>query len=109
MIKLVAPKMACNVIDRAIQMHGGMGVCQDVVRCAFRNQPYFYSVFSCEPHITCINNVPKPADISCIFAYVEPKILPRLWIGARTLRLADGPDEVHADTIAKLELRGAKL
>ena len=29
MIKIVAPTMACNVIDRAIQIHGGGGVCQD--------------------------------------------------------------------------------
>jgi acyl-CoA dehydrogenase len=29
MIKIVAPRMACSVIDRAIQIHGGLGVCQD--------------------------------------------------------------------------------
>ncbi|WP_433252442.1 acyl-CoA dehydrogenase family protein [Streptosporangium sp. CA-135522] len=29
-IKVVAPRMACEVIDRAIQIHGGMGVCDDV-------------------------------------------------------------------------------
>jgi acyl-CoA dehydrogenase len=29
-IKAVAPQMACNVIDRAIQVHGGLGVCDDV-------------------------------------------------------------------------------
>jgi acyl-CoA dehydrogenase len=29
MIKIVAPRMACRVIDRAIQVHGGLGVCQD--------------------------------------------------------------------------------
>lgn len=29
MIKIVAPQMACTVIDRAIQIHGGMGVCSD--------------------------------------------------------------------------------
>jgi len=30
--------------------------------------------------------------------------LAKLWAGQRTLRLADGPDEVHRQTIAKLEL-----
>ncbi|WP_189242755.1 acyl-CoA dehydrogenase family protein [Planobispora rosea] len=29
-IKVVAPRMACQVIDRAIQVHGGMGVSDDV-------------------------------------------------------------------------------
>jgi acyl-CoA dehydrogenase len=29
-IKVVAPRMACEVIDRAIQVHGGMGVSDDV-------------------------------------------------------------------------------
>jgi acyl-CoA dehydrogenase len=29
-IKVIAPRMACNVIDRAIQVHGGLGVCDDV-------------------------------------------------------------------------------
>ncbi|MDP9862725.1 MULTISPECIES: acyl-CoA dehydrogenase family protein [Streptosporangium] len=29
-IKVVAPRMACEVIDRAIQVHGGLGVCDDV-------------------------------------------------------------------------------
>jgi len=29
MIKIVAPRMACAVIDRAIQIHGGLGVSQD--------------------------------------------------------------------------------
>jgi len=29
--------------------------------------------------------------------------LARLWAGARTLRLADGPDEVHLETLARLE------
>ncbi|KAL1539114.1 putative acyl-CoA dehydrogenase ibr3 [Salvia divinorum] len=36
-------------------------------------------------------------------------VLAHLWATARTLRIADGPDEVHLETIAKLELRGAKL
>jgi len=52
MIKIVAPTMATNVIDRAIQAHGGMGVSGDTPLAGF-------------------------------------------WVYARTVRLADGPDEVH--------------
>lgn len=62
MIKVVAPSMACEVIDWAIQLHGGAGMCDDF--------PLAYS-----------------------------------YVNARTLRFADGPDEVHRNAIAKLELR----
>jgi len=62
MIKVVAPNMALRVIDRAIQAHGGAGVCQDFG-------------------------------------------LASAWAHARTLRLADGPDEVHREAIARLELK----
>jgi len=62
MIKVAAPIMCCNVIDRAIQAHGAMGVCEDTP-------------------------------------------LAFLYQAARTLRIADGPDEVHRETIAKIELR----
>lgn len=62
MIKAVVPQMALNIIDRAIQVHGGGGVSQD-----------------------------------------HP--LAQFWIYARSLRLADGPDEVHFESIAKTELR----
>lgn len=62
MIKVVAPSMALRVIDRAIQAHGGMGVCQDT-------------------------------------------FLAFAWANVRTLRLADGPDEVHCESIAKGELK----
>ncbi|MBN9657793.1 MAG: acyl-CoA dehydrogenase family protein [Acidobacteria bacterium] len=62
MIKVVAPNMALRVIDRAIQAHGGAGVCDDF--------PLAYA-----------------------------------WAQIRTLRLADGPDEVHSESIAKLELK----
>ena len=62
MIKVVAPNMALQVLDRAIQAHGGAGVCDDFFLAA-------------------------------------------AWANARTLRLADGPDEVHREAIAKLELR----
>ena len=61
MIKVVAPTMACRVIDWAIQAHGGGGMSQDFPLA------YFYTV-------------------------------------ARTLRFADGPDEVHRNAIAKMEL-----
>ncbi|HCS28599.1 MAG TPA: acyl-CoA dehydrogenase [Spongiibacteraceae bacterium] len=62
MIKVAAPTMACQVIDWAIQAHGGGGVSD---------------------------------DFGLSYAYAN----------ARTLRLADGPDEVHRNQIAKLELR----
>jgi acyl-CoA dehydrogenase len=52
MIKIVAPSMACTVLDRAIQIHGGAGVCQD-------------------------------------------HFLAHAYAAARTIRLADGPDQVH--------------
>lgn len=52
MIKIVAPNMACRVIDRAIQLHGAAGVSQDFV-------------------------------------------LARGYAYARTIRIADGPDQVH--------------
>ena len=61
MIKVVAPSMACKVIDWAMQVHGGGGMCQDFPLASFYTQ-------------------------------------------ARTLRFADGPDEVHRNAIAKLEI-----
>ncbi len=61
MIKVVAPAMACQVIDWAMQLFGGAGMCQDTPLA------YFYTL-------------------------------------ARTLRYADGPDEVHRNAIAKIEL-----
>jgi acyl-CoA dehydrogenase len=61
MIKVAAPTMTLQVLDWAIQMHGGGGVSDDFPLAA-------------------------------------------LWAGARTLRLADGPDEVHREQIGKLEL-----
>ena len=61
-IKVLAAQMGCNVVDRAIQVHGGMGVCQDTPLAAF-------------------------------------------YAGARSLRIADGPDIVHMETVAKEELK----
>ena len=66
MIKIVAPNMATNVIDRAIQVHGGGGVSSEFPLAA-------------------------------------------AWAMARTLRLADGPDEVHMAQLAKLELGMQKI
>jgi len=60
-IKVVAPRMALRVLDRAIQAHGAAGVSDDF--------PLAYA-----------------------------------WAHARTLRLADGPDEVHLEAIARIEL-----
>lgn len=62
MIKVAAPRMACAVIDRAIQAHGGGGLSDDF-------------------------------PLAGIYAL------------ARAIRILDGPDEVHMETIAKLELR----
>ena len=61
MIKVIAPNMACQILDWAIQAHGGGGVSD---------------------------------DFPLAYAYANQ----------RTLRLADGPDEVHRNAIAKLEL-----
>jgi acyl-CoA dehydrogenase len=61
MIKIVAPNMACQVIDWAMQAHGGGGMSQ---------------------------------DFPLAYAYTM----------ARTLRFADGPDEVHRNALAKMEL-----
>ena len=58
MIKIVAPRMACTVLDRAIQMHGAGGLSQD-------------------------------------------HFLAAAYAGARSLRLADGPDEVHIAALAR--------
>jgi acyl-CoA dehydrogenase len=62
-IKVIAPRVALRVLDRAIQVHGGGGVSDDFPLAA-------------------------------------------LWAGMRTLRIADGPDEVHVRTVARQELGG---
>jgi acyl-CoA dehydrogenase len=60
-IKVIAPRVACEVIDRAIQVHGGGGVSDD-------------------------------------FPLAE------MYAHARTLRIADGPDEVHIRSVARQQL-----
>ncbi|HZW19916.1 acyl-CoA dehydrogenase family protein [Noviherbaspirillum sp.] len=64
MIKVAAPNMACQVIDWAIQAHGGGGMADPVLAHGYAS--------------------------------------------ARSLRIADGPDEVHRNQIGKLELRKYK-
>jgi acyl-CoA dehydrogenase len=61
MIKVLAPNVACKIIDWAMQVHGGGGVSED------------FGLASAYAH-------------------------------ARTLRFADGPDEVHRNQIGKLEV-----
>jgi acyl-CoA dehydrogenase len=61
MIKVLAPNVACKVLDWAMQAHGGAGVSDDF--------PLAY-----------------------------------MYAQSRSLRFADGPDEVHRNAIAKLEL-----
>ena len=61
-IKVAVPRMAQDVIDLAIQLHGGAGVSNDFPLAA-------------------------------------------AWTAARSLRLADGPDEVHRGLIARMELK----
>ncbi len=61
MIKIVAPRMACAVIDRAMQLFGAEGL--------------------------------------------QHPFLPHAYVGARCLRLADGPDEVHIAALARGMLR----
>ncbi|RNF40239.1 acyl-CoA dehydrogenase family protein [Planococcus salinus] len=62
MIKIAAPRVSLNVIDRAIQAFGGAGVSED---------------FPLAAH----------------------------WANARTLRIVDGPDQVHLRDVGRLELR----
>ncbi len=62
MIKVAAPNMALDIIDNAMQAHGGGAMSQEF-KLAF------------------------------------------MWSRMRALRFADGPDEVHRQQIAKLELR----
>ena len=61
MIKVLAPNVACQVIDWAMQVHGAAGISD---------------------------------DHGLAHAYAH----------ARTLRFADGPDEVHRNQVAKIEL-----
>jgi alkylation response protein AidB-like acyl-CoA dehydrogenase len=61
-IKVIAPNMAQNVIERAMQVHGGAGMSGDTP-------------------------------------------LAEMWANQRSLRFADGPDEVHLETVCKQELR----
>jgi acyl-CoA dehydrogenase len=61
-IKVAVPRMAQQVVDRAIQVHGGAGVSQDTVLAA-------------------------------------------MYAGIRTLRIVDGPDEVHIRDIARMEIK----
>ena len=63
-MKVVVPNTTLNVIDRAIQMHGGTGVSADTP-------------------------------------------LARMWASHRALRLSDGPDEVHRELIARMEIGAA--
>jgi acyl-CoA dehydrogenase len=60
-IKVVAPRVALDVVDKAIQAHGGAGVSDDTPLAA-------------------------------------------MWAALRTLRIADGPDEVHVRSVARTEL-----
>jgi acyl-CoA dehydrogenase len=62
MIKVVAANVYLDVLDRAIQVHGAMGVTNDTP-------------------------------------------LALMWSHARTLRIVDGPDEVHKMVIARREIR----
>jgi acyl-CoA dehydrogenase len=59
-IKVVAPRTATWVLDRAVQLFGAAGVTDDVP-------------------------------------------LAQMWSHARTLQIADGPDEVHLRTVARVE------
>ena len=60
-IKVIVPRMACQVLDDAIQVHGAAGVSEDVP-------------------------------------------LAGMYAAARTLRIADGPDDVHIRSVARAEL-----
>ena len=65
MIKALVPRMHTNVVDRAIQVYGAMGLTPDTP-------------------------------------------LADMWTGGRALRFADGPDQVHLRSIAKMEIKASE-
>ncbi|KAI3634648.1 hypothetical protein MIR68_007029 [Amoeboaphelidium protococcarum] len=65
-IKASVPQILCNVIDQAIQIHGGMGLSQDT-------------------------------------------FLARAYVLARSLRIADGPDDVHLNQVGRTEIKRTLL
>ncbi|GMI17084.1 hypothetical protein TrLO_g9657 [Triparma laevis f. longispina] len=64
MIKYAVPDFVLRIVDKAMQVHGGMGMCEDTM-------------------------------------------LPRAYSYVRTLRIADGPDEVHKMVVAREECKAA--
>ncbi len=114
MAKYSAPNMAQRVVDTAIQVHGGAGVsqvrdalctCISVCHYVDISARVLPSYNACSFELCSGYN-----ELRCERLCVQDTVLARLWTAARTLRIADGPDEVHLGTIAKLELaRVSKL
>jgi len=102
MIKVVCPRMACNVIDRALQTHGGMGVCQ--VRILLLLLLLMLPLMLLLMLLLVLHLMLWRFVLTTL---CQDTPLASMWTGARSLRLADGPDEVHKQTIALLELRRA--
>ncbi len=82
-IKVVAAQMACRVVDRAIQV-------------------------SSMPPRTCPWATPRPLphpQVHGALGVSQDSPLAHWFAGARSLRIADGPDIVHTETVAREELR----
>ena len=98
LIKAAVPKACERVIDDCLQIFGGAGVCQVRTKISLS-----VSLVIISSYYHLCNSSQSPF----IESTYQDHMLARALVGARTLRLADGPDEVHELVVARFELLAA--